>query len=192
MEFEEELSLDQEQERSEIEEQEEETKETEGLSEEEIEPVDTTPKFVSIFEILDAPRNLPQSVPLTIDHVKQIQSELGLITLCWPDIEDPSFENRVTFPESYIKNSNKEKLLLLYSENFRRQFDHQYPSRKPFLLACPNEVGLMKMVCSTIRPTTLPYPEIELWRDCALFVADFFDYEPLEAPTLLTYDMKQF
>ncbi|KAK4884515.1 hypothetical protein RN001_000786 [Aquatica leii] len=142
-------------------------------------------KPFSIFEILDAPRILPEPIDLTLDHVKQIQNELGIITLCWPDIKNPAFENRVEFPESYVKNSNKEKLLLLYAENFRRQFDKLHPFRKPLLLACRNEVGIMKMVCTTLRPTTLPYPEIENWQDCASFVGDYLNYEPLKAPTLL-------
>ncbi|KAK5648480.1 hypothetical protein RI129_003372 [Pyrocoelia pectoralis] len=160
--------------------EEEEEGEDEGAEEELYEE-----KFISIFEILDAPRILPEPINLTLDHVKQIQSELGIITLCWPDVEKPNFENRIHFPKRYVHNSDKEKLLLLYTENFRRQFDNLYPHRKPLLLACPNEVGVMKMVCTTLRPTTLPYPEIETWEDCAAFIGDHFKYEPLEAPTLL-------
>lgn len=108
-----------------------------GDEEEEQEP------FISIFETLDAPRELPPPIDLTQDLVKQIQNELGIITLCWPDVEKPSFEKRASFPESYIKNSDKEKLLLLYTENFRRQFARLHPHRKPLLLACPNEVGMV-------------------------------------------------
>lgn len=42
------------------------------------------------------------------------------------------------------------------------------------------------MVCTTIRPTTLPYTELENWKDCANFVGDHLDFEPFEDfPTLL-------
>lgn len=37
-----------------------------------------------------------------------------------------------------------------------------------------------KFVCTTIRPTLLPYPELYEWEGCARFVADHITYEPLE------------
>ena len=42
-------------------------------------------------------------------------------------------------PESYKDNSNKEKLVLAYAENFRRQYVHLYRDRKPLLLNPVNE-----------------------------------------------------
>lgn len=97
---------------------------------------------ISIFDILDAPRDLPEPIDLTLDHLKQIKDELGIITLCWPEIKDPMFEDRTNFPNSYLSNSNKEKLLLLYAENFRRQFLFKYQHRKPLFLAADNECGM--------------------------------------------------
>lgn len=106
------------------------------IPEEEEEP------FISVFDILDAPRELPEPVELSLDHLKQIANELGLIRLCWPDIsKDITFESRANFPDSYLKNTNKEKLLLFYAENFRRQFHYKYPNRKPLFLAADNECG---------------------------------------------------
>ncbi|GJQ81044.1 hypothetical protein Trydic_g21853 [Trypoxylus dichotomus] len=149
------------------------------FAEEEEEP------FISVFDILDAPRELPEPVDLNLEHLKQIANELGLISLCWPDIKEVTFENRTNFPESYLKNTNKEKLLLFYAENFRRQFHYKYPNRKPLFLAADNECGQQKMVCTTLRRTTLPHTEIERWQDSASFVGDHLIYEPLEAPTLI-------
>lgn len=40
------------------------------------------------------------------------------------------------------------------------------------------------MVCTTIRPTTLPFPEIETWQECASFLGNHMEYEPLAVPTL--------
>ncbi|KAJ3638615.1 hypothetical protein MTP99_001965 [Tenebrio molitor] len=113
--------------------------EEEELEEEEI-------KFHYI-EILDAPRELPPPVDLTLKDLTHIANELGLIKLCWPEIESPEFENRVNFPESYLQNSNKEKLLLLYTENFRRQFSYKFPNRKQLLLASNNECGMQVIAC---------------------------------------------
>lgn len=97
---------------------------------------------MSVFEILDAPRDLLDPVDLTEEHLKQIAEELGLITLCWPELKDVEFESRIHFPDSYTKNTDKEKLLLLYAENFRRQFHHRFPTRRPLFLASDNECGL--------------------------------------------------
>ena len=41
------------------------------------------------------------------------------------------------------------------------------------------------MVCNTVRPTTLPYPEIESWKDCAKFVGQGVRFEPFDIPTLI-------
>lgn len=114
----------------------EEDEELMGEEEEEKEP------FISIFEILDAPRNLPEPIELTTDILKEINTELGIITLCWPVLKDVEFENRTAFPRSYLENNEKEKLLLLYAENFRRQFQHRFPDRKQLFLASDNECGL--------------------------------------------------
>lgn len=49
---------------------------------------------------------------------------------------------RTEFPESYYSNSDKEKVALLYAENFRRQFSTVYPNRKLLFLATENECGV--------------------------------------------------
>ena len=46
------------------------------------------------------------------------------------------------FPDSYRENTSKEKLVLAYAENFRRQFVHLYRDRKPLFLAPRNECGV--------------------------------------------------
>lgn len=44
------------------------------------------------------------------------------------------------FPESYQVNNNKEKLVLAYAENFRKQYVHLYQDRKPIFLNPLNEL----------------------------------------------------
>lgn len=156
MELEEEELFPEEEEEGELEEEQEEMEEEEFKPEEEFEEAYEEPMEeiveeeiveeeqppISIFDILDAPRELPEPIDLTLEHLKQIKDELGIISLCWPDIKDPMFEGRVNFPESYLSNSDKEKLLLLYAENFRRQFIYKYKHRKPLFLAADNECGM--------------------------------------------------
>ncbi|CAG2058418.1 unnamed protein product [Timema podura] len=91
-------------------------------------------------------------------------------------------------PHSYSHQTNKEKLILWYAENCRRQFHFLHPDRRPQFLAADNECGIQKMVCTTIRPTSVPYPEFSTWQGCAKFVSDHLLYKPLEKPTLLAYN----
>ena len=49
---------------------------------------------------------------------------------------------RKHYPFSYIQNSNKERLLLWYTDNFRQQYHFVYKDRKPLFLAAENECGL--------------------------------------------------
>ena len=46
------------------------------------------------------------------------------------------------YPESYKENTNKEKLVLAYAENFRRQYVHLFRDRKPLFLNPLNECGI--------------------------------------------------
>ncbi|XP_069689732.1 dynein regulatory complex subunit 7 isoform X3 [Periplaneta americana] len=121
---------------------------------------------------------------ITEKHLKQIALDLGLIKLHWPEKSIPDADQRKHYPSSYIQNNNKEKLLLWYTENFRRHYHFVYKDRKPLFLAAANECGLQKMVCTTIRPTTIRFPEFRTWEGCSSFVADHLDYEPLEKPGL--------
>jgi hypothetical protein len=121
--------------------------------------------------------------PITLEKLKELNNEFGIIYTCFPENRD--IEKFSHLPESYFTLSPKEKLLLLFAENFRRQFKELYPSRRPLVLAVENECQVQKFVSTTIRPTTLvEYPElIDDWQACANFVADHILYEPLEKAT---------
>ena len=83
---------------------------------------------------------------------------------------------------SYIENSTKEELCLEYVKNFISQFTRLYPSRKiPYMIA-ENECGVKKFVCSTLRPTQLQFSELYDMYECAVFLAGYMLYEPLEPP----------
>ncbi|CAG9856248.1 unnamed protein product [Phyllotreta striolata] len=134
----------------------------------------------SYIKLLDKPRDLPEPVQLNFQHLKEVGYDLGLVDLCWPDEIKPLFENRTDFPVRYVTHTQKERTLLLYTKNFRKKFIHLYPDRKPLLLARDNECGVIKMVCTTIRPTAIPYPIFGSWDTSAAFFSDHITYETLE------------
>jgi hypothetical protein len=88
-------------------------------------------------------------------------------------------------PAAYRSNTAKEETVLEYVEDFRRQFVYLFPDRSPLLLTPFNECAVRKFVCTSIRPTLLPYQELQSLQACALFVADFLEYLPLDDPVSL-------
>lgn len=56
------------------------------------------------------------------------------------------------------------------------------PTRK-LLLAPKNEKLIRKFICTTIRPTKLPFTELYEWEKCSKFIADYLEYEELSDPT---------
>ncbi|XP_020282384.1 dynein regulatory complex subunit 7 isoform X2 [Pseudomyrmex gracilis] len=74
--------------------------------------------------------------------LQQVQRELCLIKLCWPDAPLTEDLYLKTLPDSYRCVNDKEKLSLWYAENFRRQFHAKFPDRRPLLLARENECGV--------------------------------------------------
>jgi hypothetical protein len=121
--------------------------------------------------------------PITLEKLKELNNEFGIIYTCFPENRDKLEFSHL--PESYFTLSPKEKLLLLFAENFRRQFKELYPSRRPLVLAVENECQVQKFVSTTIRPTTfVEFSQlIDDWQACATFVADHILFEPLESPT---------
>jgi hypothetical protein len=84
---------------------------------------------------------------------------------------------------SYVGNSTKEELCLEYVKNFINQFQSVYPQRKvPYMIA-ENECGVKKFVCSTLRPSQPQFSELYDMHECAVFLAGYMLYEPLEPPT---------
>jgi hypothetical protein len=95
-----------------------------------------------------------------------------------------SFYYQSDMPRVYSENSSKEELVLEHVLEYERQFKVIYDPVRSLLLTPKNEKGIRKFICTTIRPTKLPFVELYDWKKCAKFVADFIDYEELEFPTL--------
>ncbi|GBG34883.1 Dynein regulatory complex subunit 7 [Hondaea fermentalgiana] len=85
-------------------------------------------------------------------------------------------------PYAYQENSRKEELCLEYVNNFVRQFESLFPDRKKLFVAPKNECGIRKFVCTTIRPTQLPFRALYNIAPAADFFAHFMQYEPLANP----------
>ena len=65
---------------------------------------------------------------------------------------------------------------------YKRQFKVIYDPMRRLLLAPRNERSMRKFICTTIRPTKLPYTELYQWDKCANFVSDYLEYEELFEP----------
>lgn len=88
--------------------------------------------------------------------------------------------DEANLPESYTSNTTREELCLEYVNSFYDQFTNIYPERAPPYMIAENECGVLKFVCTTIRPTLLPYSELYDYMECASFLAGFIHYEPLD------------
>ncbi|CAG5133748.1 unnamed protein product, partial [Candidula unifasciata] len=115
-----------------------------------------------------------------------LKEELDRIIVVLPDTEAQTRQEELfdpaEFPFSYKDNLPKEQLTLQFVENFRRQYVHLYQDRKPLFLNPVNECGVEKFVCTTVRPTLLPYKELNTWDGAAEFVAVYLNFDTLEPP----------
>jgi len=70
-----------------------------------------------------------------------------------------------------------------YINSFTEQFLTKYKKRRiPFMIA-ENEFGVKKFVCTSLRPTQIPIPELYDMYECASFLAGYVIYEPLDPQT---------
>lgn len=83
--------------------------------------------------------------------LRQVQRELCLVKLCWPDVPITKDLYVRSLPDTYRRVSDKERLLLWYAENFRRQIHAKDASRRPLLLACENECGVQVSLYTKFR-----------------------------------------
>lgn len=104
----------------------------------------------------------------------------GQIDLYFPEYYEFA-DDKNCYPRSFYTLNQKERLLLTFAENFRKQFINKYPQKRNLVLAVKNECNVQKFVCTSVRPTKFLIPElIGDLEGCANFVADSIIYEPLE------------
>ena len=68
---------------------------------------------------------------------------------------------------------------------YQRQFKIIYDPLRNLLIAPKNECGKRKFICSTLRPTKLPFTELYDYHGCAKFTANYLEFEELEIPNRL-------
>lgn len=90
-----------------------------------------------------------------------------------------------SIPRCYSENTTKEELVLEHVLEYEKHFKICYDPNRQLLLCPKNECGIMKFVCTTIRPTKLPYTELYEWKECAEFISNFLEYEELDPPNAL-------
>ena len=88
-------------------------------------------------------------------------------------------------PVSFKDNTPKEELVLEHVLNWQAQFASTYSPYRPLLLTPKNELGVLKFICTTIRPTKLPYKDLYNWDTCSKFLANYLEYEELDPPDQL-------
>ncbi|XP_050528015.1 dynein regulatory complex subunit 7-like [Daktulosphaira vitifoliae] len=116
-----------------------------------------------------------------IDAVDEAKHKISEIELVWPDYD---------IPDSYVSNTNIEKVVLLYANNYIKQFETKYPYRRQLLLVHENECGYQKCICTTIKPSILPYSDLCDLKSCSQFIANYMTYVPLSNPILVPKQVK--
>ena len=77
---------------------------------------------------------------------------VGRIDLSFPENIEEYENSPLCYPPSYYTLSPKERLLLMYAENFRKQFVINNQGHRPLVLALPNECNVqVGLVDSIIR-----------------------------------------
>ena len=112
---------------------------------------------------LDEPDDLPDQDP-------------AKMTRCY------NFADGHDIPRTYFENTSKEELVNEHVLEYKNQFEIMYDAQRPLLLIPLNERGVKKFICTTIRPTKLPFTELYEWDKCAKFISDYLEYEELPNP----------
>lgn len=90
-----------------------------------------------------------------------------------------------SIPRCYTENTSKEELVLEHVLEYERQFKVIYDPTRELILAPKNECDKRKFICTTLRPTKLPYTELYDYEGAAKFIANYLDYEELAEPNRL-------
>ncbi|XP_073835031.1 coiled-coil domain-containing protein lost boys [Musca autumnalis] len=110
----------------------------------------------------------------------EVNMDIGRIDISFSEAGFDDYNDQHCYPPSYYTLSPKERLLLLYAENFRHQFFITNLNPRPLVLALPNECNVQKFVCTTMRPSPFLYKPLRSAAGIASFVADFIIYEPFD------------
>lgn len=77
---------------------------------------------------------------VTNENLWNIRNRLGIIDLSFSGIRSNEFVDK--HPATYFTWTEKEQLLLVFAENFRRKYNELLKLRQPLMLAPKNECGI--------------------------------------------------
>lgn len=109
-------------------------------------------------------------------NIRRVFSKLNKENRC------TTFAKNKNISNSYKENTLKEELVLEHLIQYRKEFANAIDPKRDLFLYPMNETGKYKFICTTIRPTKVPYPELYEYDLCAKFIADFIEYEELNPP----------
>lgn len=95
---------------------------------------------------VESENNKPKSIPfpykeVTNENLKNIRNRLNIIDLSFSNAHcHNQFLDK--YPVKYYTWTEKEQLLLVFAENFRRKFNEIYKLRQPLMLAPKNECDI--------------------------------------------------
>ena len=111
-----------------------------------------------------------------IKRIRKLYSTLNKESRC------SKFSENKAIPNSYKDNTLKEELVLEHLIQYRKEFANAIDPKRDLFLYPMNETSKFKFICTTIRSTKVPYPELYEYNQCAKFLADFIEYEELNPP----------
>jgi hypothetical protein len=97
-------------------------------------------------------------------------------------VEHTMKEQLASMPLTAKVQLRNERAIIDHFERFRWNFIELYPNRNPHMLCPQNECGVRKPLCSTLRPTELPFAELYDEDAIAQLVSEYVEYEELEEP----------
>jgi len=153
--------------------------------------------FGELYANMITPKNEMKSHDLGIHANKKIEEDYFILSKSNRIKEKRNeYQNDTSEinPLSYTSNTKREdicnailkhqlnKHLMGSSDTISNQSNSQNKMSPPSLFfSAQNEYGIEKFVCTTIRPTLLPYTPLYDYATCALFIAHYLKFEPLEA-----------
>lgn len=88
-----------------------------------------------------------------------------------------------TAAESYKSNTSNEDKCIEFLISYNERYLSVQKNRKVPLMVTENEYNVKKCVCSSIRPTTLPFADLSNAKEISNFIAHYVKHLPLSSPT---------
>lgn len=146
--------------------------------------------YVLLTNLIFQEKETKEKLVLDRMNVEDLINMVSRVRLAWPEnfpyydaAEFATDPERAKFRESFFRCTDKEKMVLWHAENFRRQFQAQFPRRRAMVIAPKNECGCQKLFPTYIHPCVLGYPEFLSAETLIEFMKEFLAPEMMDHPT---------